>query len=381
MNLNTKARITIATLNINRRQEAGKGPLSKWADIIKIVTENRISILAVQETHLDTADEGVLNTWYKDKVRIINSADPDRPHASARVAFVLNKRLTPWLTDSVTYQEIVPGRALALTTNWHANETTTVMNIYAPLDIQKHEDFWTNVYDNYTQTNVPRPDFMLGDFNIVEHALDRMPSRTDPTRATDALSSLKRNLALQDTWRQTYETKREFTFFSSRNTSSRIDRIYTSTEAATSIYNWRTERAMVSTDHCMVSINYAPRDAPYIGKGRWTVKPNILVNNDFYKAVIEKGRETEGRMWELVDSGCRCDDNNVQIIWEEFKTWIADLAKKMGKKSMGRTKVAVRKVEKDMQQINKCTDLDTDPAKQAQLLILDAKRIQLLDKL
>jgi hypothetical protein len=86
MNLNTKARITIATLNINGRQEVGKGPLSKWADIIRMVTENRISILAVQETHLDTANEDVLNTWYKDKVRIVNSADPDRPHASAGVS-------------------------------------------------------------------------------------------------------------------------------------------------------------------------------------------------------------------------------------------------------------------------------------------------------
>jgi exonuclease III len=209
------------------------------------------------------------------------------------VAFVLNKRLTPWLTDSVTYQEIVPGRALALTMNWHANETTTLINIYALPDTQKHEDFWANVYKNYTRTNVPKLDFMLGDFNIVEYALDWMPARMDPTRATDALSNLKHNLALQDTWRQTYETKREFTYFSAQNTSSRIDRIYTSTEAATSIYNWRIERAMVSTDHCLVSINYAPQDAPYIGKGRWTVNPNILANNDFYKVVIEKGRETK----------------------------------------------------------------------------------------
>jgi hypothetical protein len=30
MNLNTKAKITVATLNMNGRQEAGMGPLSKW---------------------------------------------------------------------------------------------------------------------------------------------------------------------------------------------------------------------------------------------------------------------------------------------------------------------------------------------------------------
>jgi hypothetical protein len=84
---------------------------------------------------------------------------------------------------------------------------------------------------------------------------------------------------------------------------------------------------------------------------------------------------------EIVDSESRCGGNNVQTIWEEFKTWIADLVKKMSKKSMGHTKVVVRNVEKDMRQINRCTDLDTDLAKQAQLSILDAKQTQLLEKL
>jgi hypothetical protein len=132
MNLNTKAKITVATLNMNEQQEAGMGPLSKWADITKMVIENRIGILAVQEMHLDNEDKDMLNQWYKDKVRVINSADPNWPHASARVAFVLNKRLTPWFTDSVTYQEIIPGRALLLTANWHTNKVTSIMNVYAP---------------------------------------------------------------------------------------------------------------------------------------------------------------------------------------------------------------------------------------------------------
>jgi exonuclease III len=353
----------------------------KWADIIKQMTENKIGILAVQEMHLNTKDKDTLNTWYKDKVRIINSADPARPHTSAGVAFVLNKKLTTWLMDDVMYQEIIPGRALALTTNWHTRETVTILNVYAPSDTQKHEEFWTDMYINYSQTGIPRLEFMLGDFNVVEHALDRMPLRTDPTHATDALSNLKHDLALQDTWHQTYKTKREFTYFSSRNTLSRIDRIYTLTDVATSVYNWQTERTAVNTDHCMVSVSYAPRDAPYIRKGRWTVSQNVLANDNFYRAVIEKGQEVERQIRKVTDSERRNENNNAQIIWEQFKIWIADLAKKTAKRSAGHTKTAVWKVEKDMWQISKCMDLNTDPAKQAQLSILDAKRIQLLGKL
>jgi exonuclease III len=366
---------------MNGRQETGKGPLSKWADIVKLVNENRIGILAVQETHLDTDDEDTLNDWYKDRVRIINSADPDRPHSSAGVAFVLNKRVTTWFTDNVTYQEIVPGRALALTTNWHRNEMTTIMAVYAPSDIQRHEDFWMDVHNKYVQEGMPSPDFVLGDFNVVEHGLDRMPSRMDLTRATDALSNFKRCLSLQDTWRQTYETKREFTYFSSRSTASRIDRIYTSAEVATEVYDWKTSRTLVSTDHCMVSVSYAPSAAPYIGKGRWTVSPSILMRDDFYEEIIEKGREIEHQMRKLVEKGRRSENVNVQLIWEEFKTWIAALAKKMAKTSTGRTKTAVRNVEKDIRQMSRYRDLDTDHTKQAQLAILDTKRVQLLSRL
>jgi hypothetical protein len=75
--LNTKARIKIAMLNINGCQETGKGPLSKWADIVRVMSENKISILAVQETHLDTVDKDTLNELYGNKIRIINSADPE----------------------------------------------------------------------------------------------------------------------------------------------------------------------------------------------------------------------------------------------------------------------------------------------------------------
>ncbi len=48
-----RANINIATLNVREATTANMSLLQKWSAISKTIYENRIAILALQETHLD----------------------------------------------------------------------------------------------------------------------------------------------------------------------------------------------------------------------------------------------------------------------------------------------------------------------------------------
>ena len=69
------------------------------------------------ETHLTPDDMDVLRRVYGRQLLVMNSADPERPSASAGVAFILNRKTTDVSNIEVT--EVVPGRALLLKTTWH----------------------------------------------------------------------------------------------------------------------------------------------------------------------------------------------------------------------------------------------------------------------
>ena len=39
----------------------------------------------------------------------------------------------------------------------------------------------------------------------------------------------------------------------------------------------------------MVMVKFAPKDAPYIGKGRWTIPLHLMNNDKFISQVAERG--------------------------------------------------------------------------------------------
>ena len=66
--------------------------IGKWATIIRTMNRLKIAILAIQETHLDESRLNEVLSVFGHKVIITTSYDPDSPRASARVAFILNKK-------------------------------------------------------------------------------------------------------------------------------------------------------------------------------------------------------------------------------------------------------------------------------------------------
>jgi exonuclease III len=151
--------------------------IEKWSTINRTMSDLRIAILAIQETHLDDELESQVAQCYGKRLTLITSHNPTLPRASAGVAFVINKRLIK--PSNITVFKLLAGRALALKIKWHDTEVTTLLNVYAPNTRAAQPEFWRKIDVSKRLYGLRNPDFMLGDFNVTEDAIDRSPPHLD----------------------------------------------------------------------------------------------------------------------------------------------------------------------------------------------------------
>ncbi|KIO04156.1 hypothetical protein M404DRAFT_144507 [Pisolithus tinctorius Marx 270] len=187
--------------------------------------DDHLAILALQETHLSPMQATSLNEIFTDTLFVVTSIDPNHPSAKG-VAIMLNKHLVKM--NDIHVHEIIPGRAILMTMHWYQQEKLNLLNVYAPNEPSENQKFWETIHDNLI--NLPQPDVLLGDFNVVEDSIDRIPAHQDHANAVNALRALRSHLNLQDSWRQTNPSNLSFTFTQSARQGgrmSRIDQIYT----------------------------------------------------------------------------------------------------------------------------------------------------------
>ncbi|EIN04891.1 hypothetical protein PUNSTDRAFT_138089 [Punctularia strigosozonata HHB-11173 SS5] len=79
------AHLKVATLNMNGHTVQGGTPLNKWNDIHAMMRDNKIAIIALQETHLTEQNLEAITRMYGKRLWIYNSADPEQPSNSAGV--------------------------------------------------------------------------------------------------------------------------------------------------------------------------------------------------------------------------------------------------------------------------------------------------------
>ncbi|KAI5985832.1 Endonuclease/exonuclease/phosphatase [Pisolithus albus] len=219
--------------------------------------DDRIAILALQETHVSPAQADELNNLFSDTLHIIACIDPS--HTSAKgVAIVLNKCLVKTL--DVNTHEIIPGRAILISMPWYQQERLNVLNVYGPNDPSQNQNFWDEIHDKIMY--LPQPDVLLGDFNIIKDSIDRLPAHTDNANGVNALRSLRTHLNLQDGWQG--------------GRASRIDHIYVLEDMFPFCKEWEISPPAIHTDHQLVSVNISKCTMPFIGKGRWTLNPTLL---------------------------------------------------------------------------------------------------------
>jgi len=106
-NKKLKGSIKIATLNI---RGGGSASREKWNSVNQIMRDQKIAILAVQETHLTNDQLADLNRLFERQLIFYNTADNENTNSKG-VAIVINKRLLAW--REVRFEEMIPGRALA----------------------------------------------------------------------------------------------------------------------------------------------------------------------------------------------------------------------------------------------------------------------------
>jgi len=209
---NTRANMTIASLNMRGRY-SDNGTTDKWRDINQLMRESKINMLTIQETHLKQEEVDDLHNLFGTRLKILFSQGAN--HRAAGVAIVLNKDCS--MHKNVEEYEMIPGRALLARIPWHGDLLLMVLNIYAPNNHTESEAFFKELKLKFETKAFPLPDLMMGDFNVVEDAIDRLPAHTDHEGATQALYDLRALLGLKDRWRQYNGNDKGYTYLQKAN--------------------------------------------------------------------------------------------------------------------------------------------------------------------
>ena len=381
--LRKKANVKIGTVNINGLHTAveGNNSFEKWAEVNATMKNEKIAILAVQETHLDEQKLESINHALGKRLLIINSQLDSNPRTSAGVAFVLNKDIIE--AKKIKSHELIKGRALAIMLTWKNEEETLLINVYAPNKKSEHKDFWETVENERLNKHLRKPDFVLGDFNMTKEPIDRFPAKHDNQGAKVALREFRLSTGVQDQWRHTFPKAREYTYRAmqyEQQIKSRLDRIYVSQNKSKFTFDWRTAPSSIPMDHWLVTVKYAPKYAPHIGKGRWTWPLSILKDEKVMDQIVKKGLKLQDDLKKLQTSPSeRSDTNNPQTLWKTFKTettqWVAHEAKIKHYKQRSR----VRKLRKDREEILTNPDFEGNGTLQWNELVL-AKEIEHLER-
>lgn len=225
--------------------------------------DKKIGVLTVQETHLSDHHVQNLHNLFGRHLQIYNSIDPNLPNAKG-VAVVLNCNITN--TDNVQQWEIIPGRAILISISWHITLTTTILTIYTPNTPNENKTFWKTIIDKWSNSQLPFPDIMLGDFNFVEDPIDHMPSYMNNVDSPESFDELKNYFELKYGWRNTSPTTKACTFWQEGTGSqSRIDHIYMMDHTMESCRDWKIEAPGITPDHQMISTQLVDQKAPFIG--------------------------------------------------------------------------------------------------------------------
>ena len=356
-----KANIIIGSLNMNGYTARGLTHFKKWSLVNQTLNKYKIAILALQETHLDQERMETLRTAYGKKMEIIFSPDPNNPRATAGVAYVINKSLIK--PRKTTTHELHAGRALSLQVEWLDTEVTTILNIYAPNERAAQPDFWAGIDRERREQNIPVPNFTLGDFNVTEEAIDRLPPRLDDVNAIEALRDTRLDWGCTDAWRAANPNEREFTYRAETvngQIKARLDRIYTSEQTTPLVYDWVTTPSPVLTDHWLIAVKYAPKEAPQIGKGRWTLPIHLLRNEKFLRETTTEGQKLQQRLEWLQQAEPDRATDNPQRAWADFKIKIRDAAKAAMKKDRYKIDSRIKALKKDLDSLNNAPQATTD---------------------
>ncbi|EJD33419.1 hypothetical protein AURDEDRAFT_131686, partial [Auricularia subglabra TFB-10046 SS5] len=278
------------------------------------------------------------------------------------VGVVLNKKLVQ--TKEARSWEIIPGRALVVSLDWHGNNRLTILAVYAPNAATENKAFWHKIGEILKKkAHIPRPKIVLGDCNATEAHIDRFPLHINDSDMSVELLELQSYLGVQDGWRKTNPGKTSFTWRSAdQSKHSRIDRIFVNRELAAGCRNWKiwNEGFCAGTDHSAVMVEIVDLNMPFVGESRSTMRPAYMGIKPLMADVVRRGIELEDELDTLLLQE-RQPGNNVQTKWPIFKAENMRRAKEesreIGRKEMRLLAVLAKEKETIIQ---KASDSELD---------------------
>ncbi|KAI0664063.1 Endonuclease/exonuclease/phosphatase [Cubamyces menziesii] len=337
---NAQVHIKVATLNMKGWGAANSSrPSEKWMRINQIIKEKKIAILALQETHLNQARKDTIDQIFGQYMEVVYSAEAKRETRARGVAFVINKRIFKKLEYET--RTLVEGSAMLLDIVWSGTNRLKLANVYAPNDPAGNAALW----DALRGQRVGRIDLLLGDFNMVEDALDRYPAREDKPETMDALKELTAKWRVRDGWRDAHAGEIAFTYQHTNGTSqSRLDRIYASRFVRRSASNWSHKESGTQTDHKLAYVEIADRQEPHVGKGRWAMPVHLLRDEEMRKTMLDLATEFLSELEEQVG---RTDERNPQTAYRTFKDGLTRHARERAKKKIPKMQKRLEALRKD----------------------------------
>ena len=200
----------------------------------------------------------------------------------------------------------------------------TILNIYAPNAPSDNEKFWKDLQLAFNTNPFPYPDILLGDFNIVEDAINRLPSHNNNANTREVLFEFRSQLELIDGWRTYNENEKGYTYTKKPDMiRSRIDRIYTTSSIFNTASDWEINNSPIESDHCLTSVKISDPSMPWQGHGQWKL-PLFLPKDRVFQS---ESRKLAHKLNEAIMSAPTCTNaNNPQILFKTFKDRIKELA-------------------------------------------------------
>ena len=94
-------------------------------------------------------------------------------------------------------------------------------------------------------------------------------------------------------------------------------------------------------------MKYAPNDAPYTGKGRWSWPLTLIEDQNTTEKIIRRGIQLQKDLSELREANTDRATNNPQLLWESFKLEIKKIAQCQSKKTYHKLTSKIRNLERD----------------------------------
>lgn len=193
---------TIGSINIHGGRDKHKRAL-----VSEIVSQNKIDVLFLQETHSDQADEVDWGLWWEGPHVLSHGTS-----VSAGVAILCRATANAVM---LSVSEVVKGRLLIVRAEMNGS-VLCIVNIYAPNQGSDRVGLFTKIQSelrNYSQDHI----ILGGDFNCTaDFTQDRTNEEPHP-QSSQCLKQTITDLDLFDTWRLKHPHTRQYTWIRIRN--------------------------------------------------------------------------------------------------------------------------------------------------------------------